>query len=153
MKIFPLKFWLSLQQIFNNNYTFIKYSKYYHNQPVLNKSGLPQGDGRSTTLFNVYTSDLINLIQNAGELLEIYNIKLAILAWPDDNIMFAKNLSTFDKILCICDNHQYSTQQHLNAIKCRIVELNKQNNKQTKNQTKFTINETENPKTEIIKYL
>ena len=52
----------------------------------INKSGLPQGNGRSTTLFNVYVSELINLIQNTGDPFELYILTLAILAWEDDNI-------------------------------------------------------------------
>ena len=104
---------------------------------------------------------MINLIQNTGDPFELYNIKLAILSWADDNIIFANNINTFVKILQICDSHQYSTQQHLNAIKCRIVELNKQNkknnNKENENNKddnkEFKINGTIIPKKTIIKYL
>ena len=97
----------------------------------VSEHGVRQGDALSPTLFSLFINDLISELKNTNVGVKIDNVKICILAYADDLVVFADNEHDLQYLLNILYNWCRKWRLQVNYDKTKIVHFRGKNVERT----------------------
>ena len=120
----PTNFISTLECWYDKSYTCIKWGNCY-SRPVCLPNGIRQGSILSPMLFSVYTSDLLEKLQNSKLGCHIHFISFNAFMYADDLLLLSLSLSDLQTMVTICLEELKKLDMCINIKKSGIIRIGK----------------------------